>query len=134
VRRIEEAAAVLRQIYTAPDKAIPADSWRKAASVAVIPGLKKAAFIWWRIRQRADEPPRSNRGCLVRVDLPAHRQRQLPQRETLCWRHLSDGVLQSDADDNKDLYGTAVSARDVLLEATTAPPPVTQPLLSGLKQ
>ena len=43
--RIEEAAAVLQEIHGAPDKDIPEDLWERASCVAVIPSVKKAAFI-----------------------------------------------------------------------------------------
>src|ERR1700730_7032720 len=43
--RIKEAAAVLKEIHSIPDKDIPQDLWDKAACVIVIPNLKKAAFI-----------------------------------------------------------------------------------------
>jgi len=43
--RIEDAAAVLREIHQAPDKDVPEDLWEKASCVAVIPSVKKAAFI-----------------------------------------------------------------------------------------
>src|SRR6202790_154278 len=43
--RIEAAAAVLREIHQAPDKDVPEDLWEKASCVAVIPSVKKAAFI-----------------------------------------------------------------------------------------
>ena len=44
--RIEEAALVLQQIHAVPDKDIPRGLWDRAQCVAVIPGLKKAAFIF----------------------------------------------------------------------------------------
>jgi lipid-binding SYLF domain-containing protein len=44
-RRIEDAAAVLRELHAAPDQDVPLDLWEKASCVMVIPGLKKAAFI-----------------------------------------------------------------------------------------
>jgi len=44
-KRIEEAAAVLRELHAAPDQDVPADLWEKASCVMVVPGLKKAAFI-----------------------------------------------------------------------------------------
>lgn len=44
-KRIEEAAAVLRDIHTTPDKDIPQELWSRAACVVVVPGLKKAAFV-----------------------------------------------------------------------------------------
>jgi SH3 domain-containing YSC84-like protein 1 len=45
IRRIREAAAVLKEIHKAPDKDIPQDLWDKTACVIVVPSLKKAAFI-----------------------------------------------------------------------------------------
>jgi lipid-binding SYLF domain-containing protein len=43
--RLTEAAIVLDEIRSAADKDIPADLWEKANCVAVIPSVKKAAFI-----------------------------------------------------------------------------------------
>jgi lipid-binding SYLF domain-containing protein len=45
LNRIHEAATVLHEIHKAPDKDVPADLWAKANCVAVIPSVKKAAFI-----------------------------------------------------------------------------------------
>ena len=44
-KRIDEATTVLRELRSAPDKSIPQDLWEKASCVAVIPAVKKAAFI-----------------------------------------------------------------------------------------
>src|SRR3954464_11782809 len=44
-KRIDEAATVLREIHSVPDKDIPQDLWDKAACVLVVPSLKKAAFV-----------------------------------------------------------------------------------------
>jgi lipid-binding SYLF domain-containing protein len=44
-KRIEEAATVLKEIHSLPDKDIPQDLWDKAACVLVVPSLKKAAFV-----------------------------------------------------------------------------------------
>jgi lipid-binding SYLF domain-containing protein len=44
--RIKEAATVLIEIHSAPDKDIPRDLWDKAECVIVVPGLKKAAFVF----------------------------------------------------------------------------------------
>ena len=43
--RIREAATVLKEIHSVPDKDIPQDLWNKAQCVLVVPGLKKAAFV-----------------------------------------------------------------------------------------
>jgi lipid-binding SYLF domain-containing protein len=44
-KRIQEAAAVLKEIHAVPDKDIPQDLWDKAECVLVVPSLKKAAFV-----------------------------------------------------------------------------------------
>lgn len=43
--RLTEAATVLNEIMSAPDKGIPRDLLDKANCVVVVPGVKKAAFI-----------------------------------------------------------------------------------------
>src|SRR6476619_2923006 len=43
--RLTEAAIVLDEIRAAADRDIPEDLWEKAKCVAVIPSVKKAAFI-----------------------------------------------------------------------------------------
>jgi lipid-binding SYLF domain-containing protein len=43
--RIAEAATVLNEIHTVPDKDIPRELWDRAQCVIVVPGLKKAAFV-----------------------------------------------------------------------------------------
>lgn len=45
-QRIEDAATVLNEIHAVPEKDIPQELWDHAACVLVIPGLKKAAFIF----------------------------------------------------------------------------------------
>src|SRR5262245_61331516 len=45
VKRLNEAAAVLSEIRSAPDRGIPDRIWNNAKCVVVIPSLKKAAFI-----------------------------------------------------------------------------------------
>src|SRR5438552_7095967 len=44
-KRIQEAATVLKEIHTVPDKDIPQELWERAECVIVVPGLKKAAFV-----------------------------------------------------------------------------------------
>ncbi|HZP49380.1 MAG TPA: lipid-binding SYLF domain-containing protein [Vicinamibacterales bacterium] len=45
VKRLDAAAATVRELRATPDNGIPEDLWNRADCVAVIPGLKKAAFI-----------------------------------------------------------------------------------------
>ena len=45
-KRVAEAAQVLKEIHAVPDKDIPQELWDKAACVLVVPGLKKAAFVF----------------------------------------------------------------------------------------
>jgi lipid-binding SYLF domain-containing protein len=44
-KRIQEAATVLADIHSLPDKDVPQDLWDRAECVIVVPGLKKAAFV-----------------------------------------------------------------------------------------
>jgi lipid-binding SYLF domain-containing protein len=44
-KRLSAAATVVREIRDVPDQGIPEDLWGRADCVAVIPGMKKAAFI-----------------------------------------------------------------------------------------
>lgn len=45
VKRLNESAAVLSELRSAPDKDIPENLWNKAECVLVLPSVKKAAFI-----------------------------------------------------------------------------------------
>lgn len=45
VKRLDDAADVISEIMSAPDKGIPQDLLEKAQCVVVVPGLKKGAFI-----------------------------------------------------------------------------------------
>ncbi len=44
--RIKEAASVLKEVHAVPDKDIPQSVWERAQCVLVVPGLKKAAFVF----------------------------------------------------------------------------------------
>src|SRR5215471_8456719 len=44
--RIDDAAAVLIELHTAPDKDVPQELWDRASCVIVIPSVKKAAFVF----------------------------------------------------------------------------------------
>ena len=44
-RRLDESATVLSEIMAAPDKGIPEDLLKKAHCIAIVPGLKKGAFV-----------------------------------------------------------------------------------------
>ena len=45
-KRLNEAAQVVSELRATPDKGIPEEMWEKAACVVVIPGMKKAAFVF----------------------------------------------------------------------------------------
>ena len=44
-RRIRDAASVIRELRSAPDSGIPESIWDRARCVAVMPDVKKAAFV-----------------------------------------------------------------------------------------
>ncbi len=45
-QRLEDAAMVMDEVMAAPDKAIPQSLLNKAQCLVIVPGLKKAAFIF----------------------------------------------------------------------------------------
>jgi lipid-binding SYLF domain-containing protein len=44
--RLREAAAVVRELRSAPDRGIPEELWADADCIVVIPSMKKAAFVF----------------------------------------------------------------------------------------
>ncbi len=46
IQRLKACGEVLTEIQSAPDKAIPSDLFKKASCVVVIPGMKKAGFMF----------------------------------------------------------------------------------------
>jgi lipid-binding SYLF domain-containing protein len=48
--------------------------------------------------------------------------------------NLSGGVVRPDTDDNTDLYGPNVAARDVVMGTTVKAPAVTEPFMAALKR
>ncbi|MBI4486513.1 MAG: hypothetical protein HY655_10930, partial [Acidobacteria bacterium] len=48
--------------------------------------------------------------------------------------NLSGGVVRSDEDDNTDLYGAGIAAKEVLFGGTIKPPAATEPLMAALAQ
>lgn len=44
-KRVADAARVIRELRSAPDNGIPDSIWDRARCVAVMPGVKKAAFV-----------------------------------------------------------------------------------------
>lgn len=182
-RRISDAAAVLTEIHAVPDKDIPQDLWDKAACVLVVPGMKKAAFVFgaeygkglmscrrdggwsaplamrvekgsWGLQigaqsidlvllvmnEKGIDKLLGNKVSLgaemsvaagpVGRDARAATDGQL-QAEILSYSrtqglfagiNLSGGVIRTDADDNRDLYGEQVAPRAVLLDASVKAP------------
>lgn len=48
--------------------------------------------------------------------------------------NVSGGAIREDADDNRDLYGTTVTPRTVLMEGTVTPPRQTEPFMKALQR
>jgi SH3 domain-containing YSC84-like protein 1 len=192
-RRIEEAATVLKEIHTVPDKDIPQDLWDRAECVIVVPSLKKAAFVvggeygnglmscrpngqWsapvfmqlgkgsWGIQIGAQtidlvmlvmnangmEKMLRNKVSLgaeasvaagpVGRDARASTDAQM-KAEILSYSraqglfagiNVSGGVLKPDENDNLDLYGPGVSARDVVMGGKIPPPAGTEAFMEAL--
>jgi len=195
IKRIKEAAAVLRELHTAPDKDVPQSIWGKAKCVMVIPGLKRAAFVVGgeygkgvascRTAKGAWTPPsfvqitKGTWGAQIggaEVDLvmlvmnergvekllqnkvtlgaeasaaagPVGRDAQAAtdavlQAEILAWSrsrglfagiNVGGGVLSPDEESNRNLYGRAITAREVLVEAKAPAPTAAAPFLDALR-
>ena len=194
-RRIEDAGTVLTEISAVPEKGVPQDLWNKAACVMVVPGLKKAAFVFggeygkglmscrkgndwsaplfmrlekgsWGLQIGAQSidlvllvmnKSGAERLLANKVSLgaemsvaagPVGRDARAATdanitAEILSYSrtqglfagiNLSGGVLRGDTDDNKDLYGVNVNAREVLLGDTVPMPAVAEPFLKALRK
>jgi len=193
--RLKEAAEVLREIHQTPDKDIPNDLWEKASCVAVIPGVKKVAFVLggeygkgviscregagWsapsfmllekgsvgfqiggqsvdlvllvmndRGIQRLLEDKVALGGELsvaagpVGRDARAMTDAQLKSQILSYSRtqglfagiDLTGGVIKPDNDDNEDLYGRRISARQILVEKTVTPPRAADMFMAALRR
>jgi lipid-binding SYLF domain-containing protein len=193
-KRIQEAATVLKEIHAVPDKDVPQELWDKAECVLVVPGLKKAAFVFgaeygkglmscrkdsgewsapvfmqvgkgsWGLQIGAQSidlvlllmnksgvekllRDKVSLGAEMSIaagpvgrDARAATDAQM-KAEILSYSraqglfagiNLSGGVVKPDDDDNQDLYGPSVSAKDVLLGGTIDAPAVTQPFMESL--
>lgn len=194
-RRIADAATVLNEIAAVPEKGVPQDLWNKASCVMVIPGLKKAAFVFggeygkglmscrrgnewsaplfmrlekgsWGLQIGAQsidlvllvmnkngaEKLLANKVSLGAemsvaagpVGRDARAATDANVTAEILWYsrtqglfagiNLSGGVLRGDADDNKDLYGVSVNAREVLLGDSVPMPAVAEPLMKALRK
>jgi len=193
--RVKEAAQVLREIHSVPDKDVPQDLWDKAECVIVVPGLKKAAFViggeygkglmscrhngaWsapvfmqvgkgsWGLQIGAQSidlvllvmnasgvekmlrnkvtlgAEASIAGGPVGRDARAATDAQM-KAEILSYSrtqglfagvNLSGGVVKPDEDDNTDLYGPNVPARDVVMGTSVKAPAVTEPFMAALRR
>ncbi len=195
VKRIEDAAAVLKEIHSAPDKDVPQELWEKAQCVIVVPSMKKAAFVFggeygkglmscrrdggwsppvfmeiekgsWGLQigaesidlvllvmnQRGMQKLLEDKVSLgaeasvaagpVGRDARAATDAQL-HAEILSYSrtqglfagiNLSGGVLKPDNDDNHDLYGKDVAARDVLEGRKVSTPDAVRPFMTALQR
>jgi SH3 domain-containing YSC84-like protein 1 len=193
--RIDEAAAVLIELHTAPDKDVPQELWDRASCVIVIPSVKKAAFVFggeygkglmschrgggwsapvfmqlekgsWGLQigaqsidlillvnnERGMKKLLGNKVTLgaeasvaagpVGRDTRAATDAQL-HAEILSYSrtqglfagiNLSGGVLKPDPDDNEDLYGTKVTAADVVTTDKVAAPAATAAFMKALQR
>jgi len=195
IDRFKEAGTVLTEIHSAPDKDIPTDLWDKAQCVIVVPGLKKAAFVFggefgkglmscrtgggwsapvfmevgkgsWGLQIGAQsidlvllvmnkggaEKMLGNKVSLgaeasiaggpVGRDARAATDAQM-KAEVLSYSrtqglfagvNLSGGVVKPDTGDTEDLYGSKVTAMDVVLGGSVKPPAVTAPFMAALRR
>jgi lipid-binding SYLF domain-containing protein len=193
-RRIEDAAAVIKEIHAVPDKDIPRELWDKAACVMVVPGLKKAAFVVGGEYGKGLMSCRQNRtwsapifvqigkgsvgfqigaqsiDLVLLVMNTSGMQKMLRNKVTLgveasiaagpvgrdaraatdaqmkaeilsysrtqglfAGINLSGGIVRAAADDNEDLYGAAVAAKDVVLGTGMRAPAAADAFMAALE-
>ena len=192
-KRIQEAANILKEIHAVPDKDVPQELWNKAECVIVVPGLKKAAFVFggeygkglmscrrggtWSapifmqigkgswgfqigaqsidlvllvMNSRGTQKMLRNKVTLgaeasvaagpVGRDARAATDAQM-KAEILSYSraqglfagiNISGGVVKADDEDNEDLYGSGVAARDVILGTSIKPPAATDAFMAAL--
>ncbi len=194
-KRIEDAAAVLRELHSAPDQDVPLELWQKASCVMVIPGLKKAAFIvggeygkglmscrrngvWsppvfmrlgkgsWGLQFGAQTidlvllvmndkgidkllhnrvslgaeasvaagPVGRDARAATDVQLSAEILSYSRTQGVFAGVNLSGGVIRDDEDDNADLYGKGISAREILLEGRVQLPGIARQFIEALNR
>lgn len=194
-KRIEDAAAVLRELHSAPDQDVPLELWQKASCVMVIPGLKKAAFIvggeygkglmscrrngvWsppvfmrlgkgsWGLQFGAQTidlvllvmndkgidkllhnrvslgaeasvaagPVGRDARAATDVQLSAEILSYSRTQGVFAGVNLSGGVIRDDEDDNTDLYGKGISAREILLEGRVQLPGIARQFIDALNR
>jgi lipid-binding SYLF domain-containing protein len=194
-KRVADAAAVLQEIRSVPDKDIPKDLWERARCVAVIPSMKKAAFIvggeygkgfiscrkddhWsapssllvekgsWGLQiggetvdlvllvmndhgvsrlledkvalggeaSVAGGPVGRDARAMTDVQLKAEILSYSRSQGLFAGVDLTGGVLKPDTDDNRDLYGHLISAREILVDQTVRPPHAAARLMAALKR
>jgi len=195
MKRIEDAATVLRELHTAPDQDVPLELWEKASCVMVVPSLKKAAFIFggeygkglmscrnngvWSppvfmrigkgswglqfgaqtvdlvllimndkgveklLRNRvslgaeasiAAGPVGRDARAATDIELRAEILSYSRTQGIFAGINLSGGVIRDDTDDNADLYGKGITARQILLEGRVQLPGITRPFIDALKR
>src|SRR5262245_31187992 len=193
--RLKESAEVLQEIHQAPDKDIPNDLWEKASCVAVIPGVKKVAFViggeygkgvmscrqgtaWsapsFMLLEKgsvgfqiggqsvdlvllvmndrgvdklldskvtlggemsvAGGPVGRDARAMTDAQLKAQILSYSRTQGLFAGIDLTGGVLKPDRDDNEDLYGRKISAREILVEKTVAPPPAAAVFMTALRR
>jgi lipid-binding SYLF domain-containing protein len=194
-KRLAEAATVLKEIHAVPDKDIPQELWEKAQCVAVIPSVKKAAFIvggeygkgvvscrtgaGWSapsflelqkgsvgfqiggesvdlvllfmneqgVNRLLDNKialgtEASIAGGPVGRDARAMTDGQL-KAQILSYSRaqglfagidLTGGMLRADTDANREFYGRAVNARDLVKDSKVKPPVAADAFLNALKR
>lgn len=153
IERMNDAATVLHEIMSAPDKGIPQDILGKAQCVGIIPGVKKAGFIVGAKYGKGILVCRDDRGWSapstvvveggsVSLQIGAGETDAEMHAEILSYsrsRGLFAGVdlggatLRPDNGDNRAVYGHDVSQREILT-GEVPPPAAAHPLYEELNR
>src|SRR6267378_2179424 len=163
-KRIQEAATVLKEIHGVPDKDIPQELWDNGewgapvfmqvgkGSWGLQIGAQSIDLVLLVMNKSGMEKMLKNKVSLgaeislaagpVGRDARAATDAQM-KAEILSYSrtqglfagiNLSGGVVRPDEDDNADLYGKSISARDVVMGGTAKAPAVTEPFMTALRR
>ncbi len=153
-KRVADAATVIRELRSAPDNGIPESTWERARCVAVMPGAKKAAFVFggefgkgvvscrtthgWSAPLGADAsiaagPVGRTGTAATDAQLTAEMLSYSRARGLFAGIDLSGGVLRPDNDASRDFYGHAIADREILLgKAAERIPAAANPFIAAL--
>jgi lipid-binding SYLF domain-containing protein len=124
--QLEKATNVLNEIMDTPDKGIPHDLFEKAVCVGIVPSEIKGAFL-----VTAGPVGRTAEGA-TDAQLHAEILSYSRTRGLFAGVSLDGAVVKQAREDNHELYGRKITAREILIDGTVSAPAAAIPLDEAL--